>query len=122
MTDKKQIEEMARKMCRNYTPNGSCASDDDTCQLECAYGYCAERIYCAGYRKQEWISVDERLPEKDGRYLVAMKNGGNYHISTRRFKRTDPPIWWKGHSYGYWARHTGGVTHWMPLPEPPKGE
>ena len=67
----------------------------------------------------EWISVDERLPEKDGRYLVAMKNGDDYHISTRKFKRSDLPIWWKGHTYGYWARHTGGVRYWMPLPEPP---
>jgi hypothetical protein len=71
--------------------------------------------------KSAWISVDERLPEKDGRYLVAMKNGNDYHISTRKFKRSDPPIWWKGHIYGRWARHTGGVRYWMPLPEPPKG-
>ena len=48
----KQVEEMARKMCRNYQPNGNCASDDDPCGLECIYGYCAERIYGAGYRKQ----------------------------------------------------------------------
>lgn len=68
----------------------------------------------------KWISVEDRLPEKDGRYLVAMKNGDNYHISTRRFKRADLPTWWRGHSYGYWARHTEGVRYWMPLPELPK--
>jgi hypothetical protein len=113
MTDKKQIEEMA-KVLESTCDETECnhPTNCDLCQ--------ATRLYDAGYRKQDWISVDERLPEKDGRYLVAMKNGDNYHISTRRFKRTDPPIWWKGHSYGYWARHTGGVTHWMPLPEPPK--
>ena len=76
-------------------------------------------------RKQsegKWISVEERLPEKDGRYLVAMKDGDKYHISTRRFKRTDPPIWWKGHVYGHWSKRTCGVRFWMPLPEPPKGD
>ena len=70
----------------------------------------------------EWISVDKRLPEKDGRYLVAMKDGDNYHISTRKFKRTDPPVWWKGSSWGHWAKRTCGVRYWDLLPEPPKGE
>lgn len=51
MNRDKQIEEMARKMCRNYKQDGNCASDDEPCALECVYGYCAERIYCAGYRK-----------------------------------------------------------------------
>ena len=54
---KEQIEEMARKTCRNYQQDGNCASDYEPCDLECVYGYCAERIYCAGYRKQsegEW--------------------------------------------------------------------
>lgn len=70
----------------------------------------------------EWISVDEELPKKDGRYLVAMKDGDNYHISTRRFKIADPPIWWKGIRWGHWAKRTCGVRYWAPLPEPPKGE
>lgn len=68
MSNEKQIiEEMARKMCRNYQPNGNCASDGDPCELECIYGYCAERIYCAGYRKQsegEWI-YDFTLDDDD---------------------------------------------------------
>lgn len=57
---KQAIEEMARKMCRNFMPNGNCASDGDPCGLECVYGFCAERIYCAGYRKQivgEWETI-----------------------------------------------------------------
>ena len=66
MSQEKQIEEMARKMCRNYQPNGNCASDGDPCGLECIYGYCAERIYCAGYRKQsegEWEVFGLRNPK-----------------------------------------------------------
>ena len=64
MNKEKQIEEMARKMCRNYKQDGNCASDDEPCGLECIYGYCAERIYCAGYRKQsegEWISLEPEI-------------------------------------------------------------
>ena len=48
----KQIEEMARAMCRSYKGNGVCNADESLCNLECLYGYCAERAYCVGYRKQ----------------------------------------------------------------------
>ena len=95
MNREKQIEEMARKMCRNYQPNGSCAADDDPCQLECVYGYCAERIYCAGYRKQvkgKWIVVGEPRMTDEGikipvecsccsirRYIPNVKKHGYYY-------------------------------------------
>lgn len=64
MSREKQIEEMARKMCRNYQQDGNCASDYEPCNLECVYGYCAERIYCAGYRKQSENNIE--LPCKIG--------------------------------------------------------
>jgi hypothetical protein len=57
MSKEKQIEEMAKAMCRNGMSNGNCAMDDDPCALECVYGCCAESLYNAGYRKQsegEW--------------------------------------------------------------------
>ena len=85
-------------------------------------GYSHFEEYVPDTNVGEWISVEDRLPDRDGRYLVAMKNGDNYHISTRKFRRANPPIWWKGHTFGYWARYTGGVRYWAPLPEPPKGE
>lgn len=62
----------------------------------------------------QWISVYERLPEKNGRYLVAMKSDNGFHISTRKFKKES---WYKT---GRWERHTAGVRYWMPLPEAPK--
>ena len=49
--EKQAIEEIARTMCRNYMPNGNCAADYEPCGLECVYGYCAERVYCANYSK-----------------------------------------------------------------------
>lgn len=65
---------------------------------------------------QEWVSVDERLPEEKANCIVYYQ-----------------------HSYcdndGYWAigicfydgekfqlNPAYKVTHWMPLPQPPKGE
>ena len=71
----------------------------------------AEAVYAAGYRKQsEWISVEERLPEREGKYLVFTIKG---EIKIEPYCTVainyEP-------QFNYW------VTHWMPLPEPPKGE
>jgi hypothetical protein len=62
----------------------------------------------------EWISVKDRLPEESGRYLVYAKEG------ERETHRTIAPFHKAFHLSGrmaYWK-----VTHWMPLPEPPKEE
>ena len=69
-----------------------------------------------GVTVQEWISVDDELPEEKANCIVYYQ-----------------------HAYcdndGYWAigicfndgekfqiNQAYKVTHWMPLPEPPKGE
>ena len=52
----KQIEEMVNIMC-----HGCSRKCDDT--SGCIVEDYAEAIYNEGYRKQEWISVEERLPE-----------------------------------------------------------
>lgn len=55
----------------------------------------------------EWISVNERLPAISGWYLVATKypDCDNCHVVRSWFD-------------GDFKRRN--VTHWMPLPEPPK--
>ena len=57
----------------------------------------------------EWISVEERLPEQYGPFLIA-DNEGNMEVATW----TKQFGWFSG---CYRVKH---VTHWMPLPEPPK--
>lgn len=58
----------------------------------------------------EWVSVKERMPEPDKEVLVCTqsKNGS---------RNVD-----KGYVLGgRWVhRGTAEVTHWMPLPQPPK--
>lgn len=66
---------------------------------------------------REWIPVSERLPENmDDRVLVLLPTKsydypiGNQHIDTDRYRG----------EYRKWVRYGDKVTHWMPLPEPPK--
>ena len=84
-------------------------------------------------RVPKWISVDERLPEKDGAYLTAIKHFGKHRgIDIRSFAKDGETVdeyelagqkyvWYFYDSeYGYVP--TDSVTHWMLLPQPPKGE
>lgn len=73
----------------------------------------SEHLYNAGYRKQEWISVEERLPEVGTRVV-----GYDYESNVRCYFITEGR-WWIDDG---WNTAKGwGITHWMPLPEPPKG-
>jgi hypothetical protein len=64
----------------------------------------------------KWISVEDRLPEENADVLIYRGGfiGDLMNVYT-----------YKGHNewedeYGYWSRTDDeGITHWMPLPEPP---
>ena len=70
--------------------------------------------YEAGYRDgkaeatPKWIPVSERLPEQGQEVIVY--SGGVLKPTVFAYQ------FWNKH-YDSWAR----ITHWMPLPEPPKG-
>lgn len=63
----------------------------------------------------KWIPVTERLPEENDRYLCNVKSfafpGCSYHAILHYDKHDG---FREGNIY------TDDVTHWMPLPEPPK--
>lgn len=72
-----------------------------------------------GVTIQKWIPVTERLPEKDVDVLCSRGN----HIGALMdvYTYIDYNYW--EDSYGYLCRaEDEGITHWMHLPEPPKGE
>jgi hypothetical protein len=89
----------------------------------CKYDYCegvlvgfneegiARELYDEGYRKQEWISVEERLPSEDVRVLVWLRKD---HKTTYTRIDTDRRL------NGAWVRWYESATHWMPLPSAPK--
>lgn len=136
-----QIEEIARIICKSGSNKGVC----EGCGFNkrCWKFVDAEAIYNAGYRKQseetpppvvikrydKWISIDTMLPEdvfgkhrKQMFVLVHTKSGRvgmasrvrtvSWEKSKNEYTETDS-FEWNGNKK---------VTHWMPLPEAPKGE
>ena len=80
----------------------------------------ADHLVSNGVTMQEWIPVDDRLPEysNDGfADAVLVTDGFVQHMAyfvggEWRFAESGEikePMWYR-------------ITHWMPLPNPPKGE
>lgn len=85
-------------------------------------GYGPDGLALPQKKTSGWISVKDRLPEKDGLYLV-------YGMSEamRELLPDCVPIWlcyWRRKYEGWYdiemCRGYDFITHWMPLPEPPK--
>lgn len=86
----------------------------------------ADDLIADGVTVQEWISVNNMLPkiyDKDSDWSVTVlfrTTQGHIHSGRRKFGR---------HRMSYWVDEADNlffskeeVTHWMPLPQPPKGE
>jgi hypothetical protein len=74
----------------------------------------------------KWIPVTERLPDnKEHDWVLAqvVEDNGFMHIPKVMEYRQQRNDWYE-ETYGWLSEHNGAftVTHWMPLPEPPKGE
>lgn len=72
----------------------------------------ADHLIANGVTVQEWISVEDRLPEDDASYLVWASDCGESEVALY-------------YGDGEWLTEdlenlTRFVTHWMPLPEHPK--
>ena len=120
----KYITELANdiaKSCPDLVENG-CGNDNCVACL-------AFKLIGLGYQKQEWISVDERLPELNGN----VRTWGELKIqpSVRVLcacKQKSGKVFVKEGFYELWGSRVvwkipgsiDSVTHWMPLPEAPK--
>ena len=80
-------------------------------------GEIADYLISHGVTVQEWIPVTKRLPEDSGYYLVVHQNkyNGSISIAFEMYIKCKIGEWWEN-DYAY------DVTHWMLLPEMPKGE
>lgn len=74
----------------------------------------------------EWISVKERLPHEEWLEHTADTDWEVYPllavVSTLDGRRYVTKLFYTGENFvdGEYVRYTEQVTHWMPLPEPPK--
>ena len=113
MDVREKLVEILREPCGGLYP---------ACEL-------ADYLLDQGVTVQEWISVNDRLPDETGRYLAVKKRiapdelgGSRTDIVILRFfvddgfrMPTHIPDWIN-------EEINEEVTHWMPLPQPPKGE
>ena len=70
-----------------------------------------------GVTVQEWISVTERLPET-GEYVVCIAKRNPFSRFMPMVARIEKNGWVNPITEQYISE----VTHWMPIPQPPKGE
>ena len=89
----------------------------------------ASDLIANGVMVQEWISVDDRLPIEEAKaheqewpgeyceFLVMIEKGS---LPTTLYYDLEENEWFRINTA--LERETYEVTHWMPLPEPPKGE
>ena len=95
-----------RGECKDCFANGSCY-----------YYRVADSLIANGVTVQEWVSVDDELPEVGG-YVVCIAKRNPFSRFMPMVARIEKNGWVNPITEQYISE----VTHWMPLPEPPKGE
>ena len=101
--------------------------------------YLADYLISSGVTVQEWISVDDRLPEPEQYVILCTRETETYgkHHEKKKIYRNiymgyfDGNEWLTSYCHGCeyifrmnekYPNETIEVTHWMPIPKPPKGE
>ena len=115
MSRERQIEEIARKMCHLSAECKTCQicneryhGGDDLCYFQCV----AKEIVNHGYRKQEWISVNEMAPKKWQKCLCYYPEKDYGSKVVVDYAETD--------NGGFAEQFQFGKPfHWMPIPEAP---
>ena len=85
----------------------------------------ADHLLANGVTVQEWIPVSEP-PKENGRYYVHVKMHDISYVKIATFSKESVAglhdnCWYEYDSdVGFYE--VKDVTHWMPLPAPPKGE
>ena len=91
----------------------------------------ADNLLDSSVMVQEWISVDDRLPSDEQDVLVIAHGWGGRLVYVGSHKRIEAQkSWLTGITnkssewllYGWSYLKEPMVTHWMPLPQLPKGE
>lgn len=101
----------------NYKDWETCINDQPNYKIEGIMDKVAERYH---ELMDEWISVDERLPECYSNDSINCLVKCDYGIVVRPFDKFHN-CWNTEDDDDYYTEAKGGnVTHWKPLPTPPK--
>jgi len=95
---------LIREICRDQ-----CERKYEDCDGMCQMVAYVENTPTIG----DWISVEERLPERGTRCLIYAAQGKAHYTSIANFNG----YFGLSGRRAYWK-----VTHWMPIPEPPTGD
>ena len=69
-----------------------------------------------GKKVPRWISVKERLPKDGQKVIAAFRDGEGVIVDQARYSNGE-------FDFANWAYvWDENITHWMPMPEPPKEE
>lgn len=82
------------------------------------------------FAEPRWISVEDKLPDEKGEYLTYDQWGYGAVIKTAywtpKYDGFDEYLSgraiWHNYDSEYGCYELTGITHWMPLPEPPEVE
>lgn len=128
------LEKYPNAKLRKGIPRGVCAEGLGycVCDIDKSCFDCWNTPMGEVVKMSEWISVKDRLPEKQGHYLVftsinywkggCNENNPNWFGTTKGYENTPTSVLdCFFDCTGDWNRVCNHhVTHWMPLPEPPK--
>ena len=113
----------------------ACEYESGSCELtscrSCNAKNIADHLIANGVTVQEWISVKDRLPDDEQEVLVIAHGWDGRLVYVGSHKRVEAQKSWltgitnKSSEWSLWGwsyLKEPMVTHWMPLPQPPKGE
>ena len=123
------VKEKLVELLEPHMSGLACEYESGSCELtscrSCNAKNIADNLITNGVTVQEWISVKDKLPPHNHDVLVyrpdmAMKIlVDNYY----GYYGEDDAEWHEGWAkYGKDIHNNPLITHWMPLPQPPKGE
>lgn len=117
-----ELVKALREDCKTCSENPICENGTNLAGLYCANKDAADQIErdqkeieALRAKLPKWISVKERLPiDRLKKYLVAFRDVGGSIVDMARYFPSD------GWTCDNWDVPQNLITHWMPLPEPPK--
>ena len=96
---------------------GSCAIEESITIEPVAESRLVDFLVNHGVTVQEWVSVEDGLPENGG-YVVCIAKRNPFSRFMPMVARIEKNGWVNPITEQYISE----VTHWQPMPQPPKGE